>query len=509
METAGRHPSAVVIGAGISGLAAAHRLCELAAASGKPLEVTLLERTFRAGGPLCTIAREGFVVEAGADSFLVERPWALDLARRLGLEPELIPTDERFRKTYVVRRGRLIRVPEGFVLLAPARLWPVLRSTALSPRGRLRLALEPFIPTRPPNGDESLASFVRRRLGAEVLERLAQPLAAGIYGADPERLSLGATMPRFLEMERRHGSVIRGLRASGAGGAAPGDSSGARWALFLSLRGGIGTLVDALAARLGSRVRHGAEVRLLKAKRGAEGAPAGLGDDGRPGRWRVALAEGSELRADGVIVAAPAYDAAGMLAEESPALARLLGRIAYGSMATVNLAFREQDFPRPFDGFGFVVPAVERHAVVAASFSSLKFPGRAPHGAVLLRVFISGAPAGAITERGDEELVATARAELREICGVTAQPIFGQVARWPDSMPHYAVGHLKLLAEIEAEVARLPALELAGAAYRGVGIPDCVRSGETAAEALFATLVGANATREPTKAGQAGARSPV
>ncbi len=395
-------PRIAILGGGISGLSAAFRLLELSAKHEAPLEVTLLERGPRLGGALCTIREQGFIAEAGADSFLTEKPWALDLVRRLGLESELIGTRAEFRRTYVVRDGALVEIPDGFSLLAPTRMLPMLRSPLLSPLGKLRVMIEPLIPRRRGNSDESLASFVTRRLGREVLERIAQPLAGGIYTADPERLSLYATLPRFADMEARHGSVIRGLRAaarahdakfgrSDRSGASSG-TSGARWSLFASLRGGISTLVDALAQRLGETVRRDAEVVALER--------IGGGATERKPRWRVVMADGSALEADAVICALPAYRAAPLFERDAPALARALGTIGYASAAVVNLAYRESDFPRAPRSFGFVVPAIERRRIIAGSFTSLKFAGRAPAGTILVR---------AIRRRRDAERVDGAR----------------------------------------------------------------------------------------------------
>jgi oxygen-dependent protoporphyrinogen oxidase len=457
----------VILGGGISGLSAAFRLLELSAKHEAPLEVALLEGGPRLGGALHTIREQGFIAEAGADSFLTEKPWALDLVRRLGLQGELVGTREEFRRTCVVRNGALVEIPEGFSLLAPARLLPMLRSPLLSPLGKARMAIEPLIPRRRGNSDESLASFVSRRLGREVLERIAQPLAGGIYTADPEHLSLHATQPRFADMEARHGSVMRGLRAaarahdakSGKSGKL-GGTSGARWSLFVSLRGGISTLIDALAQRLGER---------------------------KP-RWCVVVADGGRLEADAVICALPAHRAAPLLAPHSPGLARALGAIAYASAAVVNLAYREGDFPRAPRSFGFVVPAIERRRIIAGSFTSLKFSDRAPAGTILLRAFVGGALQNALMALGDPAMIDAVREEFRALLGVSAEPVWAQVNRWPDSMPQYAVGHRGRIAEIERAAVTLPAFELAGAMLRGVGIPDCVLGGERAAQAIFTQL---------------------
>ncbi len=467
-----------VIGGGIAGLAAAYRLIELAAARAIPLHVSLFERGARLGGALETIVRDGFVIETGADSILTEKPAAANLAKRIGLEPELIGTIERFRKTYVVRGGRLVEIPEGFSLLAPARLGPILKSPLLSPIGKLRIALEPLIPRRRESGDESLGSFVRRRMGRQVLDRIAQPLAGGIYTADADRLSLGATMPRFIEMERKYGSVIRGLRHANRARPEQAVGSGARWSLFFSFRGGVGALVDALAARLGECVRTQTEVLELTA-----GA----------GRWKLRLQTGAEFEADAVVLAAPAYAASRMLAKLAPRLAECLGKVNYSSAATVNLAYRESDFPRPPETFGFVVPTIERRKIIAGSFSSLKYPGRAPAGTVLLRVFLGGALDSQMMQMmrlDDAAMAAAAREELAALLNLRAEPMLTLIRRWPDSMPQYAVGHLERVGEIERQAAEIPGLALAGAAYRGVGIPDCIRSGEQAAEALTTWLTG-------------------
>lgn len=447
---------------------------ELAASREMPVEVTLLERGDRIGGPLRTVVRDGFLMETGTDSFLTEKPWAAELARRIGLESELIGTRPQFRKTYVVRAGRLMEIPAGFTLLAPVHIWPVLKSPLFSPLGKLRMALEPFIPARRDGNDESLASFVTRRLGREVLDRVAQPLAGGIYTADPDRLSLGATMPRFLEMERKYGSLIKGMQAAEAARAANAKqhagTSGARWSLFVTLRRGVSTLVSALGQRLEGSIRSGAEV-------------AALGREGK--RWKVQLAGGATLDCEGVICATPGYVTSELVRPHNARIADLLGRIEYASAATVNLGYKTGDFPKPPDSFGFVVPIAERRRIIAGSFSSLKFEGRAPQGAILARVFIGGVLQSGMMNLSDADMIQTARDEFRELMGVTAEPLTAEVMRWPREMPQYEVGHLDRVAEIEREAASVPGLGLAGSAYRGVGVPDCVHSGEMAAQSVF------------------------
>ncbi len=439
-----------------------------------PVEVTILERGEHLGGSLRTIVRDGFVMETGTDSFLTEKPWAAQLARRLGLEAELIPTQARFRKTYVVRRGRLVEIPVGFSLLAPMHIWPVISSPLFSPWGKLRMALEPMIPRREDASDESLASFVTRRLGREVLDRVAQPLAGGIYTADPEQLSMSATMPRFVEMERRHGSLMRGMHAAEAARTVQqAGTSGARWSLFLTLRGGVSTLTNALASRLEGSIHRGADVASIERESDA---------------WRITLADGSKIETDAVICAAQAYTAARLLRRIGSRLADHLGYITYASAATLNLTWRVADFPKPPEAFGFVVPSIEKRKIIAGSFSSLKFEGRAPEGFILARVFLGGVLQSDMLKLSDDDMIAAARDEFRDLLGVTTAPGMIEVQRWPAAMPQYAVGHLDRVAKIEEIAAHIPNLFLAGAAYRGVGVPDCVHSGEHAAEAAFERL---------------------
>jgi oxygen-dependent protoporphyrinogen oxidase len=458
----------VVVGGGVTGLAAAHRVLELARARGRALDLTLLEARDRLGGTIQTERVDGFLVESGPDSFLSEKPWTLALCRRLGVEDRLVRTDDRHRKTFVWRGGRLHPLPEGFQLLAPTALGPFVRSGLFSWPGKARMALDLVLP-RGGTADESLGAFVRRRLGREALERVAQPLVAGIYTADPEEVSLAATMPRFVELERRHRSVILGLwraarRAPQAG------TSGARWSLFVTFRDGMEELIQTLARHLPAGA--------VQLKQPVEGL------ERRGGGWRLAV-PGGALEADHLIVAAESHAAARMLRYVDPTLVTLLRDIPYASAATVSLGYRRDDVPHPLDGFGFVVPRTEGKALLAATFSSVKYPGRAPAGHVLLRAFVGGALDAAILEADDATLVARVRDELRQALGITAAPLLVRLARWPASMPQYHVGHLAAVETIERRVAALPGLALAGGAYRGVGIADCVRSGEAAAEALL------------------------
>ena len=456
----------VVVGGGITGLAAAHHALELARERRIALELTLVEARERLGGTIATERAGGFLIEAGPDSFLSEKPWALALCRRLGLEDRLARTDDRYRKVFVWHAGRLHPLPDGWELLAPTRLAPFLSSRLFSWPGKLRMAFDLVLP-RGIADDESLGAFVRRRLGREALERVAQPLVAGIYTADPDDLSLTATMPRFAELERRERSIILGLwRASRR--APQAGISGARFGLFVTLKEGMEELVAALATRIQS------DAVLLKHR------VAGV--ERRGNRWRVTTVEGADLDAERVVVATESHAAARMLRYVDPTLATLLAEIPYASSATVTLGYRRAEVPHPLDGFGFVVPRAEGRALLACTFSSVKYPGRAPEGDVLLRAFVGGALNEAVLERDDATLVMRARDELRQAMGIRAAPVLTRVFRWPKAMPQYHVGHLARVDTIERLVRALPGLDLAGGAYRGVGISDCVRSGEGAAE---------------------------
>jgi oxygen-dependent protoporphyrinogen oxidase len=464
----------VVVGGGIAGLAAAHRFVELARESARPIDLTLVEAAGRLGGTIRTERTDGFLLEAGPDSFISEKPWALALAERIGLGPRLRRTDDRFRRTYVVRRGRLEALPDGFLLLAPTRVGPVLRSRVFSWRGKLRLGLDVVLPRRRASGDESLGSFVRRRLGREALERVAQPLVGGIYTADPDRLSLAATMPRFLALEQEHRSLILGLRRTARSQAA--GASGARWSLFVTMADGMEELVTALAARVPpGAIRLGTAVAAVTPK--ADG-------------WRVELADGRGLPADGVVLAGPAPRMAAVVRDADGWLAGQLAAIPLASSATVALAYRRAAVRHALDGFGFVAPRIEGRIGMACTFSSVKYPGRAPHGFALLRVFVGGALQADLLARDDETLARLAQDDVAALLGISGPPVLSRVWRHPGTMPQYEVGHLDRVAAIETHLEALPGLGLAGGAYRGVGIADCVHSGENAAERLASRLKG-------------------
>ena len=465
----------IVIGGGISGLAAAHRLTELSRTGSTAYRVTLLEASNRLGGVIATEHADNLLLELGPDSYITDKPAALRLCERLGLADRLIAPQQGGLKLYTVHRGALEPLPEGFLLMAPTRVGSVLQSPLFSWSGKLRMALEPLIPRRSHDGDESLASFVRRRLGREVLERVAQPLIGGIYASDPEALSLAATMPRFPEMERSHGSVIVGSRRAQRRRAQAAGETGARWSLFVSIDGGMEVLVRRIEETVGPGVvRLGETVRELS-----------WNPDAR--RWRVDTGHGS-VEGDAAICTLPAFAAAQALAPLDSDLAGELGAIPFSSTATINLAYRRSDIAHPLDGYGFVVPHVEERKVMACTFSSVKYAGRAPEDIALLRCFAGGVLQPDLLDQPDQLLEAQVREDLEALLGIAGTPILCCTTRYPDCMPQYNVGHLDRVERIETRLQQFPTLALAGKSYRGVGIADCIASGEAAAEGMVEHL---------------------
>lgn len=462
-----------VIGGGITGLAAAHRLCEIA----PDVEVILFEADGRFGGILHTEHVDGYCIEHSADNFITNVPWGIDLCRRIGIEADLMETNASRRRALVVRDGRLHPIPEGFMLMAPARLWPLVTTPLLSPLAKLRLACEYFVPRRHGLDDESLASFATRRLGREAYERLVQPLVSGIYTADPEKLSVPAALPRFWEMEETHGSLIRGARAESANSNKNGAAeSGARYSLFVAPKAGMGAIVDAIVERL-------AKVSLQLDSR--VGALSRRGDHG----WRISLEAGTdattqERDVSGVILATAAHQTSRLLAGVDRPLADELGQIEHAGSVVAVVGYGRHQVADPLDGFGFVVPAVERRRILACSYTSQKFPLRAPDDHVLLRVFLGGAGREEVNQMTDEEILRVVAEELGDLLGVQGEPVLSRIVRWHRAMPQYHLGHVRRVERIEDRVAALPGLELAGNAYHGVGIPNCIRSGEQAAERI-------------------------
>ena len=515
MGQAATRKRAVVIGGGITGLTACYRLTQQAQANNLPLDVTLLEASDRLGGVIATRREacpgprsgDGLLLEEGPDCFLTTKPEGVELCDELGLSAELIGTTSKHRQSFIVRRGRLVPVPQGFYLMAPGSLWPFVTTPAFSWPGKLRMALDLVLPRHASEDDESLADFVTRRLGREALERMAQPMLGGIYTADPRHLSMQATMPQFLDMERRHRSLILALRRRQrqAGAQQPGVS-GARYGLFASFRHGMQTLVDALADRLpAGTVRLQTPVRSV---RRAPPSPPHLLGGARGGRWIVSPQACPDLEADAVCLALTAPQAARLLTGLDPELAAGLDGIPYASSATVTLACDRANVAHPLNGMGFVVPAVEQRNLIACTFSSIKFAGRSPEGKVLLRAFVGGVLQQEQALWPDAKLQDAVLRDLRQLLGLSGTLALCHVSRHPSAMPQYHVGHLARVERLEAAVRRWPGLALAGNAYHGVGVPDCIRSGDEAAQRLLQGLFASGTAPEAPNSARSNASKP-
>jgi oxygen-dependent protoporphyrinogen oxidase len=454
-----------VIGGGITGLAAAYRL----AVARTGAEIVLLEAGGRLGGKILTEKIGGVTVEGGPDSFLSMKPRGVGLAREIGLGDRFIGTIPENKRSFVSFGGRLHELPEGLSGLVPTKLGPIARSPLLSFAGKSRLALDYVLPPSTSDADETLAAFIERRLGREVYERLVEPLMAGIYAGDGRQLSLAATFPQLRAAERAHGGLIKGVLANRA--AAPANPSSLT--PFVSFEGGLQELVDRLQRDLADRgvaIRTGAPVRRLR--------KTGNG-------YQLALATGETLAADGAIVATPASATAELFASEWPTAAEALRAIPHVSTAIVALAFPKSV---SLNGYGYVVPRVEGRNVLACTWVSSKWPRRAPDDLSLVRVFVGRAGQAPATDKSDAELLEIALNELRDSVGLTEKPVLSRIYRWVDGMPQYTLGHLDRVAAIEQAIAGEPAIAIAGHAYRGVGIPDCIASGEKAAERILAAI---------------------
>ncbi|MHB1023139.1 MAG: protoporphyrinogen oxidase [Acidobacteriaceae bacterium] len=468
----------VIIGGGITGLATAFYLQEYARGAA---DYVLLESSPRLGGKITSARENGFTVEGGPDSFLTQKTAILDLCRALGLEDQLIGSNTTKSATYVWSREHLHPMPEGMMLMAPTMILPFLRSRLISWRGKLRMGMEMFIPESVKDEDESLGSFVRRRLGLEALDRIAAPLMAGIYAADPERLSMQSTFPMFLEMEKKHGSILRAMVAKKRVQAKQGSQRKSA-PMFMSLRGGLQQLVAALLDQLDPKSVL-SNSRVLAVKPHAD-------------QYKIVLSDGSCILADDIVFATPTYITADLVQQINPVLASRLRAIKYVSTATVSLGFKRSEIEHALNGFGFVVPHRENRRITACSWSSEKFSGRAPDDCVLMRVFVGGARAESLAEQDETALVGLARQELLKTMGINATPVLAKAYRWHRANPQYEVGHRARIAEIEQMVAGHAGLHLAGAAYHGAGIPDCVQSGMKTALEIVKKLAGANSTYE-------------
>lgn len=457
----------VVVGGGIAGLAAAYALNQ-AASTGAVDGATLVEASGRLGGKIVTQRVGDFVIDGGPDSFLTVKPHAVELARAVGLDEQLVGTLSP-RHVYVLHRGQLKPLPDGMAMLIPQRLGPFLRSGLFSPLEKARFALEPFIAPNPNGTDESLGQFVRRRLGSAAVDRLAAPLLAGIHAGDVDAISLRATFPQLPEAERRYGSLTAAVLARRRS-PRPADGSSS---MFMTLAGGLQELVDGVAGRLDRvAVRTGVSVE-------------GIARHPRRG-YAVRLGDGETLAADAVVFTLPSPAAAALLKDINLAAATIAASVAYVSTAAIALGFRRADVAHPLAGHGYVVARGEGRAHTACTWVSSKWPHRAPAGHVLLRCYAGRSGEQDALAWHDDALVERVVGELTPLLGISAPPVLARVFRWRDAMPQYAVGHVDRIAALEHALLETPGIVLAGAGYRGVGIPDCIRQGFEAAQQAVA-----------------------
>lgn len=462
-----------IIGGGITGLSIAFYLQQHA----PHLDVTLIESSSGLGGKIASTHEQGFVIEGGPDSFLAQKKSAVELCHTLGLDDQLIGSNPAKHPTYVWCDGKLHPMPEGMMLMAPTMVMPFLRSSLISWPGKIRMGLELFIPRSAPRQDESLAGFVRRRLGSELLDKIAAPLMAGIYAADPETLSLHSTFPMFPQMEQKYGGLIRSMirqKLARKSPAAPPPQPAKPRSMFMTLRGGLQQLVDALFAQL-------KPASLLLDHRVSSVTPEGQ-------QYKVAFDDQHTRYFDHVVLTTPAYVSSSLLQATDATLAAHLRNIRYVSTATVSLAFKRADIHHPLDGLGFVVPFSENRGITACTWTSQKFSDRAPSDSVLIRVFIGGALAEHLAEQDEATLIQLAQHELHVTMGIDAQPVLARAYRWHKSTPQYNVGHRERVAQIDSLLQRHPGLHLAGAAYHGAGIPDCIQSGVNVVQSILENI---------------------
>ncbi|MFQ5841091.1 MAG: protoporphyrinogen oxidase [Thermodesulfobacteriota bacterium] len=472
----------VVIGGGISGLSAAYYLQEEVVRSELDIEVILIEKEKRFGGCIVTEKMDGFIIEGGPDCFLSEKPWTIKLCEELGLGNRLLCTNEGNRRIFILSRGKLHELPEGFMLMIPTSLTPFLKNTLISLPGKFRMAMDLFLPRKRSVEEESLAQFVKRRLGNEALEKIAEPLVAGIHAGTPETMSLSSTFPRFIQLEEEHRSLILGMLARRRKAAELAQKgSGGKRTMFMSLMDGMMELTDTLKAKLDRRSLL-SDKRVIQINHARETAfPSNP-------TYEIHLEDGETLGADCVVLATPTYITAELIQGLAGTLSEVLLSIPYVSTATVSLAYRQTEIHHPLDGFGFVIPRAEKRKIMASTWTSVKFSHRSSPDSVLLRAFVGGAQNENLVGIDDEVLIDMVRKELLDIMGITAHPILTRIYRWDKSMSQYTLGHAQRLSHLEKGLLHYPGLYLTGCGYRGIGISDCIHDGRLTAERVLKFL---------------------
>lgn len=458
----------VIVGGGIAGLAAAF----YAIKNLPDAQITLIESSDRWGGKITTdrVAFDDgqFIIEGGPDTFLATKPYATALCKELGIGDRLHGTNPQKKNTYVLSKGRLLPLPDGLAMMIPTNVQAILKSGLVSWFSKARMGFDFVIPAKRVNGDESLGTFVSRRLGREAYENLIEPLMSGIYAGDGDQLSLASTFPYLRDLEIKYGSLARGalqMRKQSNGKAVQGSRSA-----FLTPTTGLAEIVEALVENLASKVDLHLATKALRITN-SESA------------YQVELENGSTVEADGLILATPAYISGMLLDSIDPAIASALQSINYASTATVSLAYRQDDLPRDLDGYGYVIPRREGRKALACTWTSTKFPHRAPEGYALIRVFVGRA--GQDIPWNENELLDLAKEELKLTLQITSEPLLQRVFMWDKAMPQYNLGHPEILKQIDTALEKHPGLALAGNGYRGIGIPDCIHSGELAVKSIL------------------------
>ena len=465
-----------IIGGGVAGLAAAYRVQEEITRGGA-VECVLFEGAGQFGGKIATERFDGFVVERGPDSFISQKPAAIELCKKLGLGDRLVGTNPNRTKTYVYTGKKLVTMPDGLSLMIPTQFLPFALTPLFSLAGKIRMGLDLIIPKKRGRADESLASFVRRRMGEEALQKMAEPMLAGIYASDPETMSINSTFPMFVETEQKYRSLILGMLARKRQMLMQKPKTNNHrqpFSLFMTLKNGLGEMVDAVIEKSPDvAFRANAKVREV-ARNG--------------GRWKVILEDGESVDADAVIFATPARLAAEFLQPFAPRAAELLQRIKYVSTATVTFAYRKEGFSHSLNGFGFVVPKTENRKILACTWTSSKFPHRTPEGYVMLRCFVGGALQEDLAEQDEETIARMVKKELLDLMRIDQEPVIAKVFHNKKSNVQYQVGHAALIDAVDKALTGFPGLYLAGSAYRGIGIPDCIQNGTQAAESAIECL---------------------